>query len=321
MLLAIAAVVVGLAALAWSADRFVEGASAVARYLGMPALLIGMVVVGFGTSAPELVVSALAAADDSPELALGNALGSNTANIGLILAVTAIIAPVAVHRGVLRKEIPVLLLVTIGLAALILDGNLSAVDSGVLIVVLGALVTWSVLEARRSPQDPLAGDVTAELEAKQLSKRAAWLWLGFGLVALVVASRILVWGAVEIAQALGWSELVIGLTIVAVGTSAPELASSLAAARKGEMDLALGNVVGSNLFNTLGVIGLAGVISPISLPTETLSRDIPVVLGFTIAIVLFALWPLGKGVINRLEGWLLLLAFTGYTAVLILGSA
>lgn len=317
MLIAIVATVSGLLALAWSADRFVDGAAAVARYLGMAPLLVGMLVIGFGTSAPELVVSAFAASGGAPEIALGNALGSNVANIGLILGVTALATPVLVHRGVLRKELPVLLGVTVLAGALMLDKELSRLDAAILAAVLVALIGWSIWQARAGKVDALATDVEAEAAAHHLTRRAAWTWLGMGVVLLVVSSRVMVWGAVGIAERLGWSDLVIGLTVVAIGTSAPELASSVAAARKGENDLALGNVIGSNLFNTLGVIGLAGLISPAAVSADLVTRDIPVVLGLTAALVVFAVWPLGRGRVTRIEGGLLLVAFVTYMGVLL----
>jgi cation:H+ antiporter len=275
-----------------------------------------MLVIGFGTSAPELVVSAFAAAGGEPELALGNALGSNVANVGLILGVTAVVTPVLVHKGILRKELPVLLAITVLLGVLLFDKDLSRVDSIALVAILVALIVWSIYQARRSPRDQLALDVEAEAVAHSLSRRAAWAWLVVGLVLLVIASRVLVWGAVGIATELGWSDLVIGLTVVALGTSAPELASSIAAARKGENDLALGNVIGSNLFNTLGVVGLAGLIAPAAVSRELLTRDIPVTLLFTAALVVFAVWPLGRGRISRIEGGLLIVAYVGYMVLL-----
>jgi len=313
----IAATLVGLAALAWSADRFVDGAAAVARYLGMAPLLVGMLVIGFGTSAPELVVSAFAAAGGASEIALGNAIGSNVANIGLILGVTALLTPVLVHRGILRKELPVLLGVTVVVGALMLDKQLSRSDAVVLVALLVALIGWSIWQARSGPDDVLARDVEAEAVSHHLTRRAAWTWLVVGLVLLVISSRVLVWGAVGIAEQLGWSDLVIGLTVVAIGTSAPELASSIAAVRKGENDLALGNIIGSNLFNTLGVIGLAGLIAPAAVSPDLITRDLPVVIGLTIALVVFAMWPLGRGRVTRVEGGLLLAAFAAYMGVLL----
>lgn len=318
MILAILATVVGLAILAWSADKFVLGAAAVARYLGIAPLIIGMLVIGFGTSAPELVVSAFAAANGNPELALGNAFGSNVANIGLVLGVTAVLVPVAVHKGVVRKELPALLAVTALTWILLSDGALSLVDAIILVAALVALIAVALLGAKGNADDELAAEVEAEAVTRALSKRAAWIWLVVGLVVLVASSRLLVWGAVGIAESLGWPDLVIGLTVVAIGTSAPELASAIAAARKGESDLVLGNVIGSNIFNTLGVVGLAGLIAPATVSRDIVARDLPVVAGFTVLLVLFALGRLGKGRINRVEGGVLVLAFVAYTTVVLM---
>lgn len=319
MTLAVVATVVGLAALAFSADRFVAGAAAVARYLGLAPLLIGMLVIGFGTSAPELVISGIAAAQGNPGIALGNAFGSNVANIGLILGTTAIIVPIAVHRGVLRRELPILLVATIIAGLLLADGALSRADAAVLAGTLVLYLAWSLVVARRASRDELAREVA--VAASGMSRRAAWTTMLVGLVALVISSRVLVWGAVGIAERLGWSDLIIGLTVVAVGTSAPELASALAAVRKGENDLALGNVIGSNLFNTLGVLGLAGLIAPTVVGTEILTRDLPVLLALTVLLLLFAVGIPGRrdgrGRINRVEGAVLLVVWLGYTGFLL----
>lgn len=324
MTLAILATVGGLGILAWSADKFVYAAAAVARFLGIAPLIIGMLVIGFGTSAPELVVAGFAAAGGNPELALGNAFGSNTANIGLILGLTALITPVAVHRGVVRKELPVLLAVTALAWVLIADRTLTSVNAITLLVVLAVLIVWSLVIATRNPDDELGVEVEAEALAHGLTKRAAWIWVAAGLVLLVLSSRLLVWGAVGIAERLGWPDLVIGLTVVAIGTSAPELAAALAAARKGEGDLVVGNVIGSNLFNTLGVVGLAGVIAPSAVSQEIVARDLPVVAIFTVVLVIFALGRKsrrgGQGRINRIEGGALLAAFIAYTAYLLLAG-
>jgi cation:H+ antiporter len=317
MTLAIIATVGGLIVLAWGADKFVTGAASVARYLGMAPLLIGMLVIGFGTSAPELVVSTSASIGGNPELALGNALGSNIANIGLILGITALILPVMVHRGVLRRELPVLIFVTAVAWILMLDGQVSVADAAVLLVLLVVLITWSVASARANQGDALAKEVEVETSPDKLSKRASWTWLLIGLVLLVVASQVMVWGAVEVAEALGWSDLVIGLTVVAIGTSAPELAAALAAARKGENDLALGNIIGSNLFNTLGVIGVAGVITPITVGSDVLTRDLPMLGVMTVLLVAFAWTRKGRGSINRVEGGVLLALWIAYTTLLL----
>ncbi len=317
MLLALLAVIAGLALLVWSADRFVDGAATTAGHLGMPALLIGMVVIGFGTSAPEMAVSALASLQGNPGIALGNAYGSNIANIGLILGITALVSPMAVHSGILRKELPVLLAVT-GLAAwLLADATLSRVDGLVHLGVFAALMAWTIHQGLKREPDPLAGEVDREMASHRMPLKRAIFWLVAGLVVLIASSRLLVWGAVAIAQSFGVSDLIIGLTIVAVGTSLPELASSLAAVRKSEHDIALGNVIGSNLFNTLAVVGIAGSIHPLGVGPEILSRDILTMAALTVALFVFCYGFRGKGRINRLEGAALLAAYIAYNLYLI----
>lgn len=315
MLMAIGAIIAGLVLLVWSADKFVEGSATTANHFGMPPLLIGMVVVGFGTSAPEMAVSALAATQGNPGLALGNAYGSNITNIALILGITALMAPVAVHSQVMRKELPILMLVTAFAGWQLWDGALSRMDAIGLMVVFAGLLGWSIYQGMRQPRDALAEDMAGEIHAMPLKK--ALLWLGLGLLLLIVSSRILVWGAVDLATAFGISDLVIGLTIVAVGTSLPELASSIIAARKGEHDLALGNILGSNLFNTLAVVGIAGMIAPMTVAPEVLTRDLPVMAALTLALFVLGYGFRGPGRINRFEGGALLLAFVAYTVYLL----
>ncbi|WP_240194632.1 calcium/sodium antiporter [Desulfopila inferna] len=316
--LSISALIVGLVLLVWSADRFVEGSASTARYFGMPPLLIGMVVVGFGTSAPEMVVSALAAFDGSPGIALGNAYGSNIANIALILGVTALISPIMVHSRVLRKELPILALVTLLSIVLIADLDITRLDAVILLLVFGGLMAWTIYQGLRRKTDSLAEEVEVATAEKVMPLNRAVFWLVVGLLMLIASSRILVWGAVEIAQVFGVSDMIIGLTIVAVGTSLPELASSVIAARKGEHDIALGNVIGSNLFNTLAVVGIAGTIHPLAVEPETLSRDIVVMGALTVSLFLIGYGFRGRqGRVNRLEGAALLLVYAGYTAWLI----
>ena len=316
-LMPIAALIVGLLLLIWSADRFVEGASATARHFAVPPLLVGMVIVGFGTSAPELVVSALAASQGNPSLALGNAWGSNIVNMGLILGVTALIAPIQVRSQVLRKELPLLIGVTALSALLAWDLGLSRWDAIVLLAAFALLMGWSIREAMTHGDDALAQETDVELQAHAMPLPRALLWLVLGLLVLVGASRLLVWGAVDIAQGLGVSDLVIGLTVVAVGTSLPELASCVAAARKGEDDIALGNVLGSGLFNTLAVVGLAGVIAPMDLEPAALTRDLPVMAGLTLLLYQMGRGWRRPGRINRWEGSGLLAVYVGYTAWLL----
>ncbi len=319
MLLPTLSLIAGLALLVWSADKFVDGAAATARHFGMPALLIGMVIVGFGTSAPEMVVSALASLQGNPGIALGNAYGSNITNIALILGLTALLSPIAVHSQVLRKELPILIGVTILAAWQIFDGALSRMDAAILLGVFFALMGWSIWQGMRNKDDALATETEQDLAAASMPLPRALMWLVIGLALLIVSSRMLVWGAVSIAQAFGVSDLIIGLTIVAIGTSLPELASSLIAVRKGEHDIALGNVIGSNLFNTLAVVGIAGSIHPLeNLPPEIFSRDIMVMSALTLLLFLLSYGFRGRpGRINRIEGGLLLACFVGYTAYLV----
>ncbi|SET20571.1 cation:H+ antiporter [Nitrosomonas marina] len=317
MIEAFLAVAAGLILLAWSADRFVEGAAVTARHFGMPPLLIGMVIVGFGTSAPEMVVSVLAASQGNPGIALGNAYGSNITNIALILGLTAVISPITVHSLVLRKELPVLAIVTMLAAIQLWNGHISRLDAGVLLGVFGVLMTWAIRQGLQEKTDTLGTEIKHALESREMPIRRAVFWLITGLVLLIISSRLLVWGAVAIAQGFGVSDLVIGLTVVAVGTSLPELASSIIAARKGEHDIALGNVIGSNLFNTLAVVGIAGMIHPMSVDPAVLSRDMPVMAALTLSLFIIGYGSHGHGRINRVEGSLLLACYTGYTVYLI----
>ncbi|MCL7938928.1 calcium/sodium antiporter [Halomonas sp. ATCH28] len=318
MLLPAVAVLAGLVLLVWSAERFVDGAAATSARLGLSPLLIGMLVIGFGTSAPELVVSALAAGQGNPGLALGNAYGSNIANIGLILGLVALISPLAVHSGVVRRELPVLGGVTLLSALLLWGGVISRLEAILLLVLLAAFIGVSIYLGLRDGSDPLSGDTEESLAVHPMSLKTGLAWTGIGLVLLVVSSRILVWGAVAIAEGFGVSDLVIGLTVVAVGTSLPELASSISALRRREHDLVLGNVVGSNLFNTLGVVGLAGVIAPIEAGREVLLRDWSLMMAMTVIMAVFAMgWRGREGRINRAEGAALLAMFLGYTAYMV----
>lgn len=321
MLLALVAVVGGLGVLVWSAERFIDGAAGTATHFGMPPLVIGMVIVGFGTSAPEMVVSAFAALDGSPNLALGNALGSNIANIGLILGITALIAPISVHSAIIRRELPLLLVIGAVVGAVLWGGSLSRIEAALLLAGFVLLIGWTLVNALRARGDTLEAELSQELAQHPMPLKRALFWLLVGLALLIASSRVLVWGAVTIAQTLGVSDLIIGLTIVAIGTSLPELAASVIAARKGEHDIAIGNIVGSNMFNLLAVVGIAGMISPIpSIPPEVMSRDWPVMMASTIALFVMGYGLRGQGRINRLEGGVLLAAFIAYTAYLVLST-
>jgi len=311
MLLPIFAIIGGLLLLIWSADRFVDGAAATARHFGMPQLLIGIVIIGFGTSAPEMIVSALSALNGNPGIALGNAYGSNITNIGLILGLTALVLPLAVNSQVLKQELPVLIFVTALSAFLIMDGDVLRLDAWILLGIFFIYMGWTIFTGLRNRDDSLVHDVKEELQEQEyMSLAKALMWVVIGLALLMGSSQLLVWGAVEIARYFGVSDLVVGLTIVAVGTSLPELASSIAAARKNEVDLAVGNIIGSNLFNTLAVVGLAGAIAPMQIEQEVFTRDMPVMSVLTVLLLVFGFGK--KGQINRVKGLILLLAYIGY---------
>lgn len=311
MLLPIFAIIGGLLLLIWSADRFVDGAAATARHFGMPQLLIGIVIIGFGTSAPEMIVSALSALNGNPGIALGNAYGSNITNIGLILGLTALVLPLAVNSQVLKQELPVLIFVTALSAFLIMDGDVLRLDAWILLGIFFIYMGWTIWTGLSNRDDSLVHDVKEELQEQEyMSLPKALMWVVIGLALLMGSSQLLVWGAVEIARYFGVSDLVVGLTIVAVGTSLPELASSIAAARKNEVDLAVGNIIGSNLFNTLAVVGLAGAIAPMQIEQEVFTRDMPVMSVLTVLLLVFGFGK--KGQINRIKGLILLLAYIGY---------
>ena len=312
MLLVTGAIILGFVLLIWGADRFVMGAAALARNLGVSPLLIGLTIVGFGTSAPEILVSAMAAYEGNPGLAVGNAVGSNIANIGLILGASALVAPLVVQSDILRREIPLLLLVSFGAYLLLLDGDLDRGDGVLMLIGLaGALIAVVHIGRQRAARDPLEKEFEQEIPS-DLSTLAASLWFAGGLVLLLVASRMLVWGAVSVATAFGISDLVIGLTIVAIGTSLPELAASIASTLKGENDIAVGNVIGSNIYNMLAVLGIPGLLAPSTVDNMVLTRDLPIMLALTIALLILGWGQKGSGRISRLEGILLLTSFIMY---------
>ncbi|MBC8441653.1 MAG: calcium/sodium antiporter [Deltaproteobacteria bacterium] len=311
-------VVFGLMLLVWSADRFVEGSAVTAKHLGMPPLLIGMIIVGFGTSAPEMLVSALSAADGNEGIALGNAYGSNICNIALILGITALIKPILVKSEILKKELPVLALVTLVAVFQLMDGMLTRFEAAFLMCAFLGLLIWSLFQQKTVSSDTLAVEVGNSLENQTLSLRKAVVLIVTGLILLILSSQMLVTGSVEIAKFFGVSDLMIGLTIVAVGTSLPELAASIMAARRNEHDIAIGNIIGSNLFNTMAVVGIAGLIHPMSIDPRFLSRDLPVVAGLTFSLFVIGYGFRGQpGIINRFEGFALLLSYILYIGWLI----
>jgi len=315
MLLYSLAIITGFILLVWGADRFVIGAAATARNLGIPPLIIGLTVIGFGTSAPEMLISGLAAAQGNAGLAIGNALGSNIANIALILGVSALVLPLSVDSNTLRREMPLLIGITLLAMLLLWDRDLSRLDGILLFSSLLLVMGWIVRQAishRNESGDPLADEYETELP-HDMAPKIALMWLAIGLIVLLASSKLLIWGAVAVATAFGISDLVIGLTIVAIGTSLPELAASVMSVLKKEYDLAVGNVIGSNIFNTLGVLALPGLIAPGVIPEAAFSRDLMIVFALTIALLVMAYGFRGRpGVINRFEAALLLSSFGAY---------
>ena len=318
MWLAILAVVVGLAILVWSADVFIDGAVALANKLNVPSFLIGVIILGLGTSAPEMIVSMLAAIEGSPELALGNAYGSNIVNIALVLGATVLISPIIIRKSIINRDMPLLLLVTAVAAWQLSDGVLSNTDGIVLIVLLVVVLGIQIILSLREGNHEHEGDTVEETAKAEHSMAQGLGRLFLGLLVLILSSRAIVWGAIELATLWGLSELIIGLTIVAIGTSLPELVASLSAARKGEHDMALGNIIGSNVFNTLGVVGVAALIAPITPSSIILSRDI-LAMGL-LTLLLFAMCLFAfktKRAFGRTSGTTLVLFFVGYTVWLI----
>ena len=313
MLLYITAIIAGLAILIWSADKFVEGAAALAHLLGVSIMIIGIIIVGFGTSAPEIVVSIIAVLNNTPDIAIGNALGSNIANIGLILGVTAILIPVPVVTRLFKTEYPLPLLGTAVMAWALFDLRLDLVDGVALLGLLVLSLYYLVREHRRHPAAYAREQHESEELVHDMKLSVAIGWVLFGLVLLVASSRLLVWGASNFALELGVSELIIGLTIIALGTSLPELAASIASLKKGKPDLAVGNVIGSNLFNSLAVVGLPALIMDFGVEESARWRDLPVVIVLTLTLILMSRFPSAPPrFLTRAKGIFLFLAFVIY---------
>lgn len=312
MLLNIVEVIGGLVLLIWGADRFVHGAAATARNMGVAPLLIGLTIVAFATSAPEILVSIVAALRGEPDLAFGNAIGSNIANIGLVLGTVAIVRPIELRSATLRREMPALLAVSLLTVSLFLDTFLSRIDGLVMLTGLVIVMIWLArLGMRSAASDPMAEDYAAEIPS-HVSMKAAIIWSILGLAILLIGAELLVEGAIEIARTLGVSEVVIGVTLVAIGTSLPELTVSLVSALKGEYGLAIGNIVGSNIFNLLAVIGIAATIAPSALAPTVLSLHIFVMVAFTLVLFAMTYDYDGKSDLSRLEGIALLAAYVAY---------
>lgn len=316
MLTLISTLIIGMFVLIWSADKFVDGASGLARHMGLSPLLVGMLIVGFGTSAPEMLVAAAAALQGNPGLGIGNAIGSNITNIGLVLGVTAIIVNLPIHSRVLKIELPIIMISGIAVYLLILfDNSLSRLDGWILAISL--IVTMSILTrlSLSSPKPILAAEAFAELPTA-LPLKSSLFWTIAGLILLISSSKALVWSASEIAQILGVSDLVIGLTIVAIGTSLPELAAAISSALKKETDFAVGTIIGSNIFNTLGVLAIPAIIGMSHIPDGVMDRDMPFMLGITALLLLLSIGLWQRYKLTRKEGVILLACFIAYQILL-----
>lgn len=314
------ALIAGLIGLVWGADKFVNGSVGVAKNFGISSLVIGLTVVSIGTSAPEIIVSINAALKDSGGLAVGNAIGSNLANIGLVLGVTALVAPIPVKQYLLREESPILLVVTALAGLCLYDGQLDRFESVMLGILVLPIVIFMV-RFKKNHQTSKKLSTTDEIEITNI--RLAVFWLAVGLLGLLVSAEITVWGAKSIASYFNVSDLIIGLTVIAIGTSLPELAASVMSALRGHHDIALGNIFGSNLFNILLVMTTAGAISPMTLPNSVFARDYAALAGMTILMVGIVFISLAKAErqnkspnISRMFGVVLLLAYCGYYIIL-----
>lgn len=317
-MLATAAIVAGLVLLVWSADRFVFGAAATARQLGMPPLLVGMTIVSIGTSAPEIFVSATAALEGAGTLAIGNALGSNIANIGLVLGITALVSPIPIPKALIKRELPLLVLITVLAGYVLYDLQITLTDALTLLVCLGVTLYLMFVERGEHPIEAMDQEEQAEVENTPLKKAFGWLLVG--LIFLLLSSKLLVWGAVEIATYFGVSELVIGLTIVAIGTSLPELAASVASAMKGHHEIAIGNVVGSNMFNLLAVMPIPGLVMTTVVEPSAFFRDYMSMLGLTIFLGICLVLLFKSSKLGRMPGALMLITYIGYLSFLFVKS-
>lgn len=318
------AVIVGLALLAWSSDRFVDGASGIAESLGISPLVIGLTIVAFSTSAPEMLVSAVSAWQGNNGIAIGNAVGSNIANMTLVLGVAALLMPIKVGPQTLHRETPLLLIgMLFALLILTWDDVLSRLDGILLMAAMVFVICLTIYMARKQKRDEIKSSAASKAVSTEqaISGQIVW-WLVSGLIVLLLSAKLLVWGAVGIADSLGVSDLVIGLTVVAVGTSLPELAASITAIKKGEHDMAVGNIIGSSLFNILAVLGIVGVVGPNPFDHAVIVRDYPIMIGLVIMFYLFTrrIPKDSSFVIQRWLGGSLLLLFFIYQGVILFGG-
>lgn len=321
MLVPVILILIGFVLLIWSADLLVDNATVLAEHIGVSTFVIGVLIIGFGTSAPELFVSAMAAIENKGNLALGNALGSNITNIGLVLGSAAFIKQLNVARSTAIKDIPIVILTGVIAVALVIDGYLSNIDGFILLVILASYLIWTSKTCDDGIEDLTENlrkhDMTAQVHPKAKSTPAAFALTILSIVLLVAASHMLVDGSIAVATYFNVNELIIGLTVVAIGTSLPELAAAIAAARKGAHEMIIGNIIGSNIFNILGVLGITGIIRGTQIEVDAISRDFPIMFFFCLLMLMFALT---KGRVSRPEGALLLIAYLVYVCYLVVST-
>ncbi|WP_199609764.1 calcium/sodium antiporter [Flocculibacter collagenilyticus] len=324
MLISFALLVLGFALLVWSADKFVYGAAALARNLGISTMIIGLTIVAMGSSAPEMMVSASASIADKTDTAVGNAIGSNITNILLVLGLTALLKPMSISSSTVYRELPIVLAVSV-LAWWFIQDNYFSFNEGAALAIAFALFIGGLMiiamRNRNSNQNKgtdLFLDEAEDEIPEGVSNKNAIFWVVLGIILLPLSSTILVDAATDIAKYFGMSDLVIGLTIIAIGTSLPELAASIAGVMKNEDDLAIGNIIGSNIFNILAVLSIAGLINPSAIDPSAGSRDALIMIGATLMLVLMSLRFRGRRRINRFEGAVMLSCFIGYQALIFL---
>ena len=305
MFLSILSLLIGFGLLIWSADTFTDNGAKVARIFNISPLIIGLLIFGFGTSAPEMLVSGLAAYDGHPELSIGNAFGSNIFNIGLVLATTAIIYPITVEKAVLKKEWVFLFVSSLIAGFLLMDGFLSFMDGLILLALLFLFLIYVFSESKKGNSIEIE---PYEESTDNQEKGKTWLLLLISLIILVSSAKLVVWGGTNLALAFGVSDLIIGLTVVALGTSLPELAVAISSALKRQHQMIIGNIIGSNLFNTLGVLAIPGLILPFQIPAEVMSRDYIYMITLTLLILILSI----KLKINRYGGLILLAILASY---------
>jgi cation:H+ antiporter len=314
-------IIFGLLGLLWGADRFVAGSAGAARNFGIAPLVIGLTIVSIGTSAPEIIVAINAALKDAGDMAIGNAIGSNLANIGMVLGITALVAPIPVQKHLILQESPVLLVVTLFAGYCLFDGLFNRTEGWLLLL---SIIPLLILTVRYKTHHPNPEELEESESIPEISTPAAIVWFVIGLAALLVSAEILVWGAKAVATHFGVSQLIIGLTVVAVGTSLPELAASVMSALRGHHDIALGNIFGSNLFNLLAVMSMPGIIAPLSLGSTVFYRDYLSMAAITLVLIGTIAWALaraaktgGKAKLSRTTGFTLLTLYLLYYVLLI----